>query len=278
MHEANAPEPPSQADLADRARAEVQEPLDRQLVSLGRRAMASLLPRAGERIVDIGCGAGQSVLDLALAVGPTGAVVGVDISAPLLDVARRRAAGLGNVDFVQADAQTHRFEPGAFDAIFSRFGVMFFADPAAAFANLRAVLKPAGRLAFVCWRALEENDLDIIPLRAAASHLPPGPSPEPDEPGPFAFATAERVRGILSEAGFVDIEITPYDRQVGSGDMEAMLAVCLSVGSLGKIVRETPGLRDLVAPGVRAALAAHDGPDGVTLNAATWIVTARAPR
>jgi len=154
---------------------------------------------------------------------------------------------------------------------------MFFADPAAAFTNIRRSLRPNGRLAFVCWRALEENPLDFLPLRAAAAHLPPLPASDPDAPGPFSFADQARVRDILGRAGFVEIAITARDEKVGSGDLGAMLAVCSRVGALGKILRENPGLRAAALPAVRDALAAHDGPDGVTLNAATWIVTASAP-
>ena len=155
--------------------------------------------------------------------------------------------------------------------------LMFFADPTAAFINIRRSLRPNGRLAFVCWRALEENQLDVLPLRAGSAHLPPQPAHDPDAPGPFAFANSDRVRGILERAGFGEIEITARDEQVGSGDLDMMVAVCSRVGALGKILRENPELRAATLPAVRSALAAHDGPDGVRLNAATWVVTARAP-
>jgi hypothetical protein len=153
---------------------------------------------------------------------------------------------------------------------------MFFTDPTAAFVNIRRSLKPNGRLAFICWRALEENLLDIVPLRAASAHLPPQSDLDPNAPGPFAFANPDRVRGILGVAGFEDIMITACDDQVGSGDLDTMLAVCSRVGALGKILRENPELRGVALPAVRSALAAHDGPDRVRLNAATWFVTARA--
>ena len=179
--------------------------------------------------------------------------------------------------FIHADAQLFPFEPAAFDAAFSRFGVMFFADPIAAFINIRRSLKPNGRLAFVCWRALEENPLDIVPLGAASPHLPPQPELAPDAPGPFAFADPGRLRGLLEGAGFRAVEITAHDEQVGSGDLDKMLAVCSRVGALGKILREGPGLGAAALPAVRSALAAYDGPEGVRLNAATWIVTAVAP-
>jgi SAM-dependent methyltransferase len=203
--------------------------------------------------------------------------VGVDLSAAVLAFAQRTAKGCERARFVQADAQVFPFEPASFDAAFSRFGVMFFADPTAAFINIRRSLRPNGRLAFVCWRALEENQLDALPLRAGSAHLPPQPAHDPDAPGPFAFANSDRVRGILERAGFGEIEITARDEQVGSGDLDTMVAVCSRVGALGKILRENPELRAATLPAVRSALAAHDGPDGVRLNAATWVVTARAP-
>jgi SAM-dependent methyltransferase len=247
--------------------AEVREPLEElQLAPLGRRALVALEPRPGESVLDIGCGGGETALDLAQAIAPDGRVVGVDLSAAVLAFARRAAKGCERVQFVQADAQVFPFEPASFDAAFSRFGVMFFADPTAAFINIRRSLRPNGRLAFVCWRALQENLLDILPLRAASAHLPPQPLPDPDAPGPIAFANPERVRGILQRAGFREIEINARGEQVGSGDLDTMLAVCSRVGALGKILRENPELRAAALPAVRSALAEHDGPDGVVIG------------
>jgi SAM-dependent methyltransferase len=267
----------TQDEVRVRAWAEIRELLELQLAPLGRRAFQALAPNSGESALDIGCGGGATALDLARAVAPDGTVVGIDLSAAVLAFAQRAAKGCERVQFVQADAQVFPFEPASFDAAFSRFGVMFFLDPAAAFINIRRSLRPNGRLAFVCWRALDENPLDILPLSAASAHLPPQPAHDPYAPGPFAFANPERVRGILERAGFVEIEITAHDEQVGSGDLDAMLAVCSRVGALGKILRENPELRATALPAVRSALAAHDGPDGVRLNAATWVATARAP-
>jgi SAM-dependent methyltransferase len=267
---------PAADDLRVRAWAEVREPLERQLAPLGRRAVTALAPRPGERILDIGCGGGETAVELARAVAPDGTVLGIDVSAAVLGFARHAADRCARVRFITADAQVYPFEPGSFDAAFSRFGVMFFADPTAAFINIRRGLKPNGRLAFVCWRALEENQLDSLPLSAATPYLPPQPDHHPDAPGPFAFADSNRVRGVLATAGFADIEINAHDEQVGSGNLDTMLAVCTRVGALGKILRENPEWRGATVAAVRSALAAHDGPDGVTLRAATWIVTARS--
>jgi SAM-dependent methyltransferase len=262
---------------ADRARVEVQEALDRQLAPLGMRAMAALSPMPGERVADIGCGTGQTSLDLAKAVGTSGMVLGIDVSALALATAQHRGRHCPQLKFVQHDAQVYPFEPKALDAAYSRFGVMFFSDPVAAFKNIRRGLKRGGRLAFVCWRGEAENGVDEVPLRAARPFLKPQPTLDPDSPGPFSFADRERVRMVLIGAGFADIEIVPHDEKVGSGELESALTLALRVGSLGKMVREDPALRSTVAEPVRVALAEHDGPDGVMLNAATWIVTARSP-
>jgi SAM-dependent methyltransferase len=256
--------------------AELQAPLDRQLAPLGARAIAALAPKPGERILDVGCGAGAASLELARAVGPGGGVTGVDISRPLLEVARGRAAGLAGVNFLEADAQTHPFEPASFDAVFSRFGVMFFADPPAAFANIRRALKPGGRLAFVCWREPALNPVMTLAMSAALAHVEPPPPPEPGAPGPFAFADPEHVRRVLSAGGFTDIALTPFEAKIGSGDLETTVALSLRVGPLGGLLRENPDKRDVVIEAVREAYRPHQGPDGVKLDSATWIVTARA--
>jgi SAM-dependent methyltransferase len=263
------------ADLAGRTQAELQAPLNKQLAPLGHRAMAALAARPGERVLDIGCGTGQTSNELGRIVGSAGEVLGIDLSPGALAAAKKNSADLAQVRFVQGDAQAFPFANGAYDAAFSRFGVMFFVDPVEAFRNIRRALKPMGRLAFVCWRALAENDLDNVPLSAAAPYLPPL-EPDPDSAPPFSFADPSRVHGILAKAGFQDIEIAAYDHLVGTGDAQSMLELALRVGSLGKIVREAAQLRPLVIEPVRKALAEFDGPSGPRLNAATWIVTARS--
>lgn len=261
-------------DQAGPTWAEQQAPLDRQLAPLGRRVMAELDLGPGRRVLDVGCGAGETTLELAA----TGAeALGVDISHTLLEVARSRSQGLAGVSFLEADAQAHAFPTASFDAVFSRFGVMFFADPGAAFANLRRALKPGGRLAFVCWRTPAESPILTAPMQAALAHVTPPPaSPDPHAPGPFAFADPERVRAILAGAGFSDIAITPHDEKIGGNDLETTLALTLKVGPLGALLRENPDKREVVVDAVRDLLRRHEGPDGVKLMSATWIVTARA--
>ncbi|WP_334163635.1 class I SAM-dependent methyltransferase [Phenylobacterium sp.] len=263
-------------DAAGQTWAEMQEALDRQLAPLGRAAMAALAPKPGERLLDVGCGAGQTTLELAAAVAPGGEVVGLDISRPLLEVSRGRPAAAA-VSFLEGDAQTHPFEPASFDGAFSRFGVMFFADPPAAFANIRRALKPGGRLAFVCWRGMGENPIMTAPLTAALAHLPAPSPPDPTAPGPFAFADPDRVRGILRTAGFEGIELAPHDEKIGGGDLRTAVGLALRVGPLGMLLRENPNKRDVVVAAIRDELARHEGPDGVKLDSATWIVTARTP-
>ena len=253
---------------------ELNEALDRQLAPLGEAAIAALGPRPGERILDIGCGAGATTAALAAMVGSSGAVTGVDVSKPLLEAAVRRGSA---ARFVEADAQTADLGAGAFDALFSRFGVMFFEDPAAAFTNLRRALKPGGRLAFVCWRGLADNAWMREPIMAAIPLLPPLPQADPLAPGPFAFADPERVRGILGEAGFTAVAIDAFDTLLATGgDLDAAVTMALKVGPLGRALADNPGNTGKVVEAVRAALAHFLTPEGVRMPAAVWIVTASA--
>jgi SAM-dependent methyltransferase len=256
--------------------AAFQAQLDRQLEPLGAEAMHVLAPVAAERILDIGCGCGHTSFALAERVGPSGAVLGVDISEPMLAVAAGRspAAGIAAPGFRRADAQADDLGAAAFDGVFSRFGVMFFSDPVAAFANIRRALKPQGRLAFVCWRPLAENPWMFVPLQAARPLLPPLQPSDPTAPGPFAFADAERVGGILTAAGFGRIAVTPFDTVIGSGGLAETVALCRHVGPLGSALRENPDRAEAVLGVVREALAAYLTDEGVMMPAAVWIVSA----
>jgi SAM-dependent methyltransferase len=266
-------------DAAGKAWVELQDLLDRQLEPLGNRAIDTLAPRPGDRILDVGCGTGQTSLALAARVGAKGSVLGVDISAPMLGIAQRRAeaAGLSQARFVEADAQTFPFEAGAFDGVFSRFGVMFFADPVAAFANIRRALKADGRLAFICWRAAAENPWMTPPIGSALADMPPPPRPEPGAPGPFGFAEPDRVRTILSEAGFTDVAVEGHDGKLGGNSLEDTIRLSLNIGPLGAVLRERPERRDEVVGELRKAFSGRLQGGEVVQDCATWIVTARNP-
>jgi SAM-dependent methyltransferase len=260
--------------------ASFQQQLDRQLEPLGREAMRVLAPAEGERILDVGCGCGDTTFELAARTGPDGSVLGVYVSRPMLEVARRRpppASGLA-VQFREADAQADDLGRGAFDAAFSRFGVMFFADPVAAFANIRAALKPKGRLAFVCWRSLSANPWMRAPLEAAMPFLPPLPPPDPLAPGPFAFADPGRVRATLERAGFGGVSVEPFDTRIGGGDLDQTLTLSLRVGPLGAALRENPDRADQAIDAIRQVLTPYLVAGGtVLLPAAVWIVRAQNP-
>jgi SAM-dependent methyltransferase len=209
-------------------------------------------------------------------------VQGIDISGPMLSRARERAAqaGVSNAEFLQADAQTAALERARFDLIFSRFGVMFFADPAAAFGNLRRALVPAGRLAFVCWQPLARNPWMAVPLAAAAAHLPMPAPPPAGAPGPFAFGDPERVARILAQAGFADVSLESVEttlRVGGDAGLEGAVQFLLKgVGPTSALLAEASGeLREKVSGAVRTALEPYLTPRGVELGAAIWIATAR---
>jgi SAM-dependent methyltransferase len=252
-----------------------QDTLDAELQTWGETAMAALAPTPGERLIDVGCGCGATTLMLAERVGANGAVLGADISAPMLELARRRAAaaGLAQATFALVDAQTHRFEPT--DGVYSRFGVMFFADPVAAFANLRAALTPRGRVTFVCWRAPEHNPWMMAPMAAIAPLLPEAPpAPPPGAPGPFAFADRDRVLGILKGAGFTKVEIEAHDLKTSWADLEASTRLTLRVGPVSAALRQHPQLADKIAEAVRAALAPYATPEGVRMDSSSWVARA----
>ncbi|HUS68236.1 MAG TPA: class I SAM-dependent methyltransferase [Kofleriaceae bacterium] len=256
--------------------AEQSAKIDASLASIAEALLARAAPRTGERVLDVGCGCGATSLLLADRVAPGGSVEGVDISAPMLAVARERAAGRDDVRFTEADAGTQVFGP-SFDLVFSRFGVMFFEDPVAAFANLRGALAPGGRLAFVCWRALKLNGWTFEPLQAARALLPPPTEGDPNAPGPFAFADGDRLRGILTAAGFADVRVTAHDDVMLLGATpEAAAAHTLQIGPLARAAADLPRetrarIADLVVP----VLARHAGPRGIAAPAALWLVDAR---
>ncbi len=258
-----------------------EDRLDALIGPFGAMAIEAAAPARGERVLDVGCGCGATSLALGERVSTTGHVLGVDISTPMVERARARArdAGLSHVVFANADAQTHAFEPASRDLVFSRFGVMFFADPPRAFANLRGALRPGGRLAFVCWRPVAENPWIGAPFAALAGVLAMPPPPPAGAPGPFSLADPARVREILAEAGFADIEVAAREAELAlGGDLAAAVAFSLEVGPASRLIEECDAAqRRAAARAVSEALAPFARPGGVALPGAVWVVTARKP-
>jgi SAM-dependent methyltransferase len=236
--------------------------------------------KAGERIIDVGCGCGATTIALAQKVGQTGHVFGVDISAPMLARARQVAPAGLPVEFVLADATVHPFEPASSDLLVSRFGVMFFAEPALSFANMRKALRPSGRLTFACWREPRDNPWLMAPLQAAYKHVPKLPQLGPEDPGPFSFAAEQRVHRILGEAGFSDIAMEPcnlsLDVAVGRG-LAAAVEASLEIGPASRALEGQPSdLRAAATKSIRDVLAPFAKGNTVPLAASIWIVTASA--
>jgi SAM-dependent methyltransferase len=259
----------SSGNLHDIAWAEEFEKIDLQLSPLGLKAIEALNPGLGNTVLDIGCGTGQTLLQLAERVGPKGHVIGIDIAPALLEVARHRTIQLSQVKLIESDAQMLNLPSKTADAIFSRFGVMGFNDPIAAFSNFHRILKPAGVLAFSCWRSLQDNELDRFPLSAVGLQAAANESP-------FSFTDPDHISGTLAAAGFKRVMIRKHDEKVSSGDLDAMTTVLLKVGPLGKIVRETPTLRTTAEPLLRKALTALGDSARIELSASIWVVTARS--
>ena len=252
-----------------------QERLDRSLGPIGELALAAAQAKPGERVLDVGCGCGATALALADAVGKDGAVVGVDLSAPMLLHAKARAAAarLANLSFEHGDATTFR-AARPFDLAFSRFGVMFFEDPIAAFTNVAGLLRPGGRVAFVCWRAMADNPWVTVPLAAVLTVVPaPEPTP-PDAPGPFSFADAGRVEKILAAAGFANVRVTPRDTLVETGSLDDAVDYAMLTGPAGRLALAADLVtRAKMKDALQEALRPFLSGGGVALPAAVWIVT-----
>jgi ubiquinone/menaquinone biosynthesis C-methylase UbiE len=237
-------------------------------------------PQTGERIVDVGCGCGGTSIAFAQRVGSTGHVLGIDISAPMLARARQIAPVGMPVDFVLADATIYPFVSGSFDLLVSRFGVMFFAEPALSFANIRRALRRSGRLTFACWREPRDNPWLMTPLQAVYKHVPKLPQLGPEDPGPFSFASEARVIRILSEAGFSGIAMEAchlaLDVAIGRG-LDAAVEGALEIGPASRALEGQPSdVRAAAANSIREALAPFVVGKAVPLPGSVWIVTASA--
>jgi SAM-dependent methyltransferase len=236
--------------------------------------------KAAERVIDVGCGAGAVSIALARRVGPSGHVTGIDISGPMLARARQVAPVELPLEFVLADATVYPFVPASVDLLASRFGVMFFADPALSFANMHHALKPSGRLAFACWRDPRDNPFFMAPLQAVYKHVQKLPPPGPEDPGPFSFASEARVHRLLGEAGFSGVAMEPCDLSLDvavGGGLDAAVQGALEIGPASRALAEHPAdVRAAAAHSIREALAPFAIGQAVPLPASIWIVTARA--
>lgn len=260
----------------------MQREIDRIVVPFGDAALKAAAPQPGERVIDIGCGCGDTSIEIARLVGEAGSVLGIDVSQPMLEVARSRGAlaNCAHLAFRDGDASEAGL-PTDTDLLFSRFGVMFFSQPAQAFSHLRKSLRMGGRCVFVCWRAPRNNAWAMTPLSAARAAMGVAPKPaDPDAPGPFAFADDKRLRAILSSAGFGAIDVQRFDAALSLGATPRLAAEsAVQIGPVSRFVREV-GVEHLpiILDAVERTLAVLAAPDGhVRLNGSTWVVSAANP-
>ena len=257
--------------------AKEQEKRDRDHAPMTEAGLALAAPKPGERVLDIGCGSGTTTLALAARVGPMGEAIGIDISGPMLAVARRRAAETSaRARFIEADATDYGFEPESFDLAFSQFGVMFFADPAASFRNIHRAMRKGGRLVFVCWRHPFENPWSAVPESAARPFLPPQPPASPDAPGRYSFANPDRVKSVLLQAGFHAIAIEKFDTRIHLGNTpEEAASSSIDSGPLLRTLADVDEqTRTKIRAAVTARLAQELEPGGIYLTAGCWLVQA----
>ncbi len=252
--------------------------LEIMLAPVGDAMLKRAAARSGEAVLDVGCGGGKLASRLAATVGTQGSVLAVDVSAMLLDQARQDYGGIPALTFRLADAATDHLGSGKFDLVCSRFGVMFFAQPVAAFMNITRAMKPGARMLFVCWQGKDWNPWMYGPAGAAFEYVPAPPPPAPDDPGPFCFADADRVRHILTGAGLNNIGVEPLAGLLGMGTVDDALEFVSTMGPTAQPLAEAgaePRRKALAA--MRQVLAAHDTSNGVQMPFATWIVTANRP-
>jgi SAM-dependent methyltransferase len=258
--------------------ARQQDRLDRTLAPVMGPLLAFAAPVPGSTAIDVGCGCGATTIELARGVGPSGRVVGLDISAPMLAVARERLREFAHAACLLGDAAALPLHDLGAELIISRFGVMFFGDPVAAFANLRSGLRPGGRVRFACWRPVQENPWLQVPLHAAYEHVPRLPKPEPEEPGPFAFADTARVTRILTGAGFTAPSFTPVNLQIdlaAGGTFDDAVVQSSDMGPTKRALTDQPdAVREAALGSIRRALQPYASPAGVRLPGAVWLVAA----
>jgi ubiquinone/menaquinone biosynthesis C-methylase UbiE len=281
VHDRNAEQAAYWNGPAGRRWLERQEMQDRLLEPISELLLTRAKVAPGERVIDVGCGCGTTTIALARRVGTMGGVLGVDVSAPMLARARARAEPGLAVEFALADATLHPFPPSRADLLFSRFGVMFFADPVLSFTHMRKALLPGARVVFACWREPRANPWMMLPLMEAYKHVPRLPEMGAEDPGPFSFAREARVERILHAAGFVSIAMQAcefsLDLAVGQG-LEAAVNSALAIGPVSRALEEqAEAKRTAVAAAIRAAFAPLQRGKTVPLGASVWMTTARVP-
>jgi SAM-dependent methyltransferase len=254
--------------------------IDRLMADLTEAALAAAAPMPGEIVLDVGCGTGTTTLRLADAVGPSGQVLGVDISEQQLGLARQRVAvaGTTRVQLVLDDAATHDFAPESFDLCFTRFGVMFFADPVAAFRNIRRAMKPNGRLLLAVFRSGSENPWATASVAAIRHLVPPPPALGPEAPGQFSWSDPARVRRVLNGAGFSNVALTPLDLLFTLGaDATEAAEFATFIGQGARLLHGQPDeTRQAARQAFEGFFKQHEGAGGVSLPGALWLVSAQA--
>ncbi len=262
--------------------AAAQEHTDRMLAPISNALLERASAAPWMSVLDIGCGCGATTYALGQIVGPAGRVVGVDVSRPMLALARSRLAGFPQVETLEADAASFAFPRHFADLAISRFGVMFFGDPSAAFKNIRAAIKPSGRIVFACWRPLEENPWMHVPLHAAYdSGVPRKARPAPGEPGPFAFGDPKRITQILLDAGFLvpDVSAANFSIDISAGGgLAGAVRQSMTIGPASAAMRDQPeDMRRAAADAIAKALEPYVRGERVELAAAIWLVESRTP-
>jgi len=253
---------------------------ERNFATMTAALMASAAAQAGEQVLDVGCGGGVTSRDLAERVSPGGDVVGMDISATILDIAQQRHGDADNLSFRLADIGTVALPASQFDLVYSRFGVMFFDDPLTAFANLHQALKAEGRLVFMCWRSINLNPWMYETNRAAVAQLPeehrPAAPADPFAPGPFALADEAHTCELLSNAGFSDVQMEPLDDVMRLADEKTAMAYLTVLGPVGNALKQVDAERvDAVKEAMAQVLRGYSSAEELNVPSATWIVTAR---
>jgi SAM-dependent methyltransferase len=255
----------------------LQDTFDRGFTHITAALMDFAAAKRGENVLDIGCGAGTTTIALAGMVAP-GRAAGIDISAPLVAEAKQRArAANSTAEFLEADASDRAFTP-EFDLAFSRFGLMFFADPVPSFANIKRALKPGGRLAFVCWCRFEEIESIFAPYAAARDLFPPDPPSTPGAPGPFGLCDPDRTVSILTQAGYRGIEVQRRECLSPMGaTVEDALQQAMNLGPLAFALRNSDdATKEAVRARIRPVLERYKTSEGIAPPAAFWLVGARA--